>query len=190
MCGVRKILINIKDLVSGQGIFIPLPPICYKRRWRSVRKFIDNINKYLQYASIISMAAMLLVIFSQVIFRYVLHHSLTFSEELARYLFVYTVFFGIAVVARQNGHIVMEVLTQKLKGRVAKYTKIIVYICTLSFVIILFYNGIRMMILTSYQLSPALRISMSYVYFAIPAASFVMFCNILILISDTLHSDI
>jgi len=155
-----------------------------------LRKIIDSINKYLKYATIASMSIMLLIIFFQVIFRYVLHHSLTFSEELARYLFVYTVFFGTAVVARENGHIVMEVLTQKLKGKVAKYIKIIAYICTLSFVIILFYNGIKMMILTSYQLSPALRISMSYVYFAIPAASFVMFCNILILISDTLHSDV
>ena len=155
-----------------------------------MRKFIDSVNKYLQHAAVVSMSAMLLVIFSQVIFRYVFHHSLTFSEELARYLFVYTVFFGTAVVARQNGHIVMGVLTQKLKGKVAKYTKIIAYICTLLFVIILFYQGLRMMILTSYQLSPALRISMSYVYFAIPTASFVMFCNTLILIIDTLHSDV
>jgi TRAP-type C4-dicarboxylate transport system permease small subunit len=78
------------------------------------------------------------------------------------------VFFGTATVARKKGHIVVGVLTQKLKGKVAKYTKIIAYICTLSFLIILFYNGTRMMILTSYQFSPALRISMSYIYFIIP----------------------
>jgi len=154
-----------------------------------LRNFIDRINKYLQWGLIVSITTMLFAIFSQVIFRYVLHHSLTFSEELARYLFVYTVFFGTAVVARENSHIVMGVLTQKLKGRVAKYTKITAYICTLLFVIILFFQGLKMMILTSYQLSPALRIPMSYVYFAIPAASFVMFCNILILIIDTLKSD-
>lgn len=132
---------------------------------------------------------MLFVIFVQVIFRYVLHHSLTFSEELARYLFVYIVFFGTAVVARENGHIVMGVLTQKLKGKIAKYTKITAYGFTMLFVIILFYQGLKIVILTSYQLSPALRIPMSYVYLAIPMASFVMFCNILILIIDTLRSN-
>jgi len=154
-----------------------------------LRKIIDVINKYLKHIAVVSMSAMLLVIFLQVVFRYVFHHSLTFSEELARYLFVYVVFFGTAVVARENGHIVMGVLTQKLKGKVAKYTKIIAYVCTLLFVSILFYQGIRMMMLTSYQLSPALRISMSYVYFAIPAASLIMICNILLLIFDTLHSN-
>lgn len=154
-----------------------------------MKKFIDKVNKYLQWTIIISMFVMLFVIFVQVICRYVLHHSLTFSEELARYLFVYIVFFGTAVVARENGHIVMGVLTQKLRGKIAKYTKIAAYIFIMLFVIILFYHGLKMVILTSYQLSPALRIPMSYVYLAIPMASFVMFCNILILIIDTLRSN-
>lgn len=154
-----------------------------------MKKFIDKVNKYLQWTIIISIFVMLFVIFVQVIFRYVLHHSLTFSEELARYLFVYIVFFGTAVVARENGHIVMGVLTQKLKGKIAKYTKITAYGFTMLFVIILFYQGLKIVILTSYQLSPALRIPMSYVYLAIPIASFVMFCNILILIIDTLRSN-
>lgn len=154
-----------------------------------MRKFIDRINEYLKWATIVSITIMLFVIFLQVIFRYVFSHSLTFSEELARYLFVYIVFFGTAVVARENGHIVMGVLTQKLKGKIAKYTKIAAYIFTILFVTILFYQGFRMVMLTSYQLSPALRIPMSYVYLAIPMASFVMFCNILILIIDTLRSN-
>lgn len=154
-----------------------------------MKKFIDKVNEYLKWTIIISMFVMLFVIFVQVICRYVLHHSLTFSEELARYLFVYIVFFGTAVVARENGHIVMGVLTQKLKGKIAKYTKITAYGFTMLFVIILFYHGLKMVILTSYQLSPALRIPMSYVYLAIPMASFVMFCNILILIIDTLRSN-
>ena len=73
---------------------------------------MDKINKYLKWASIISITIMLFIIFLQVIFRYVLHHSLTFSEELARYLFVWTVFLGSAVVAKDNGHIVVGALVQ------------------------------------------------------------------------------
>jgi len=77
---------------------------------------MNKINKCLNWVSIISITAMLFIIFLQVIFRYVLHNSLTFSEELARYLFVWTVFMGSAVVARDNGHIVVGALVQKLKG--------------------------------------------------------------------------
>ncbi len=150
---------------------------------------MDGINKCLKWAIIVAMFVMLFIIFIQVIFRYVFQHSLTFSEELARYLFVYIVFFGTAVVARENGHIVVGVVTQRLKGKIAKYTKIAAYTSIMVFVTILFYHGVRIVALTSYQLSPALRIPMSYIYLAIPVASFVMFCNMLILITDTLRSE-
>jgi len=149
---------------------------------------MDRVNKCLKWAIIIAMVVMLFVIFIQVIFRYVFQNSLTFSEELARYLFVYIVFFGTAVVARENGHIVVGVLSQKLKGKTAKYTKVAAYTSIMVFVTILFYHGVKVVTLTSYQLSPALRIPMSYIYLAIPVAAFVMFCNMLILIIDTLRS--
>jgi TRAP-type C4-dicarboxylate transport system permease small subunit len=148
---------------------------------------MDKINKYLNWASIISITMMLFLIFLQVIFRYVLHNSLTFSEELARYLFVWTVFLCSAVVARDNGHIIVGALTERLKGKKAKYVKIAAYISTMIFVVILFYQGLKMMKLSSFQHSPALGISMSWVYLAIPVAMFVMFCNVLILTIDVLQ---
>jgi len=153
-----------------------------------LRKFLDNINKCLHWASIVSITIMLFVIFLQVIFRYVLHNSLTFSEELARYLFVWTVFLGSAVVAKDNGHIIVGALTQRFTGITSKYVQILAYIATMTFVAILFFQGIKMMRLVSFQHSPALGISMSYVYLAIPVSMFVMFLNILILALDVLRA--
>ncbi|MEA3453552.1 MAG: TRAP transporter small permease [Candidatus Caldatribacteriota bacterium] len=153
-----------------------------------MRNFIDKINKCLNWASIISITVMLFIIFLQVIFRYVFHNSLTFSEELARYLFVWTVFLCSAVVARDNGHIIVGVLTERLKGKKARFIKIAAYISTMVFVSILFFQGLKMMKLSSFQHSPALGISMSWVYLAIPVATFVMFCNILISIVDVLQA--
>jgi len=149
---------------------------------------MDKINKCLHWASVISITVMLLIIFLQVIFRYVLHNSLTFSEELARYLFVWTVFLGSAVVAKNNGHITVGALARRLTGAKARYIKIVAYISAMVFVSILFFQGIKMMILVSFQHSPALGISMSWVYLAIPVSMFVMFCNILILAVDVLHA--
>jgi TRAP-type transport system small permease protein len=153
-----------------------------------LRKLLDVMNSLLQNIAVIAMAGMLFVIFGQVLARYVFHHSLAFSEELARYLFVYAVFFGTAVVAKNNGHIIMEALISALKGKVAKYVNIIALLSTIVFMIIIFYFGIRMMIISYNQTSPALRISMSYVYLAMPISAFVMLCNLIVLIYDTLRS--
>jgi len=153
----------------------------------NLRNFVDKVNQILHWASIISITIMLFIIFLQVIFRYLLHNSLTFSEELARYLFVWTVFLGSAVVAKNDGHIIVGVLTHRLSRAKAKYMKIAAYASTMVFVSILFFQGIKMMSLVSFQHSPALGISMSYVYLAIPVSMFVMFFNIIFLIVDVLH---
>ena len=46
--------------------------------------------------------------------------------------------------------------------------KIIGNLCSIAFLIIMVYQGIRMISLASWQTSPAMEIPMSYVYIAIP----------------------
>ena len=62
----------------------------------------------------ICFGSMTLVIFAQVIFRYILKSPLAWSEELARYLFVWVSFIGSVVAARRNQHIGVEMLVNKL----------------------------------------------------------------------------
>ncbi|HTU02099.1 MAG TPA: TRAP transporter small permease subunit, partial [Candidatus Sulfotelmatobacter sp.] len=47
------------------------------------------------------LSILLLVVGLQIFARYALNHSLFWSEELARYLFIYLVFLGAAMVLRQ-----------------------------------------------------------------------------------------
>ncbi len=48
------------------------------------------------------MFAMSIIIFIQVIMRYVFQNSLTWSEELARYMFVWLVYFAVSFTARRE----------------------------------------------------------------------------------------
>jgi len=52
-----------------------------------------------------------------VLSRHVLHYSLSFGEELTRYLFVWATFLGLAVAARQGAHLGLGGLRARLKGR-------------------------------------------------------------------------
>lgn len=56
----------------------------------------------------------------QVFFRYVLSNSLSWSEELARILFVWATYLGIAVVSRDKEQITVDILGG-LKGRLATF---------------------------------------------------------------------
>ena len=53
----------------------------------------------------------------QVFYRYVLNNSLYWPEEAARWAFVWTVFLGMALGIARHGHIAIDILAARLKGR-------------------------------------------------------------------------
>ncbi len=65
----------------------------------------------------------------QVFFRYVLNSSLSWSEELARILFVWATYIGIAVVTRDKEQIIVDVLGST-KGRAISILNLLAKILT------------------------------------------------------------
>lgn len=57
------------------------------------------------------------LIFVQVIARYVFNHSISWSEELSRYMFVWLIWLGTSMAARNNAHITVDVIPNKFHGR-------------------------------------------------------------------------
>jgi TRAP-type C4-dicarboxylate transport system permease small subunit len=98
----------------------------------------------------------------------VFFNALSWSEEITRYLLVYSTFFGAASVYKKNGHISVLVVQQLLPPRFQKYAIVFVnLLCTALFGVAVFY-GFRYMSLQGNQLSAALRIPMKYLYMSIP----------------------
>jgi len=59
------------------------------------------------------MAAIVIVTFSQVVFRYALEHSLSWSEETARFLFMWLTMLGAAYAFKLKSHFALEFLTKR-----------------------------------------------------------------------------
>ena len=71
-----------------------------------VLKFLDeNLEKML---CVIFLALMSIIIVLQVFFRYVLNNSLSWSEELARYLFIWMIYIGISYGVKLDKHICVD----------------------------------------------------------------------------------
>ena len=128
---------------------------------------------------IVANAAMLLLVFGQVITRYVFGWTPHFGEELARYLFVWVVFLSLPLVARYGGHMCIETLTSRVKGATLKTLNILADIFSIAFLSIMVWNGVRMVMLADFQTSPAMMIPMSWVYVVIPFGCGVMLFYVL-----------
>ena len=132
------------------------------------------LEKMLKALVIVANAAMLLLVFGQVITRYVFGWTPHFGEELARYLFVWVVFLSLPLVARYGGHMCIETLTSRVKGATLKTLNILADIFSIAFLSIMVWNGVRMVMLADFQTSPAMMIPMSWVYVVIPFGCGVM----------------
>ena len=152
-------------------------------------KFIDTLTNITvacaKWCGVSTAVVMTVMIFLQVIYRYVLGESLSFSEELARYMFIWSVAMGSALALRTRSHIGVEILVERLPASMAKPAKVLACVLSLVFYGMLIWYGFEMVSETMDQESAALELPMGYVYLAVPLSAIVLFiCEIKNVLDD------
>jgi len=146
---------------------------------------------FAKWSAIAAAMVMTVAIFLQVIFRYVLDDSLSSSEELARFMFIWSVAMGSAVALKGRAHIGVELLVERLPPGLAKPAKLLGSLVSLVFFAVLIWYGFDMTMETMDQESAALSLPMGYVYLSMPLSGIVMFlCEINNSIEDYCSADI
>jgi len=134
-----------------------------------------TLRKILYGISVVAMLLMLGIIFMQVVTRYLLGFTFEWSEELARFLFTWTVFLGSALIMGEDGHLAVELLPRLLGDRPAgRGLKIFINLCGYVFILILIVQGWKMTETMSFQTAPGLGIPMSWVYIIMPVSGVLM----------------
>ena len=134
-------------------------------------KKIDKILDYFETGSfIVLLSVMTIVVFLQVIYRYILHASLSWSEEVSRYCMIYTVFIGVGAGLKAGTHTGVDalvmVLPKKLKEIVVLIERIICLL--LSVVFFVLSAELVMQLMQSGQKSATLFIPIAFAYLAMP----------------------
>jgi TRAP-type C4-dicarboxylate transport system permease small subunit len=141
------------------------------------------LKKSLYWISVVAMGMMLSLIFMQVVTRYFFGYTFEWSEELARFLFVWVVFLGSALLMGEGGHLAVQLLPRKLEGNIAGHLlQLFINLCSYAFILLLLTQGAKMTSIMTFQIAPGLGISMSAVYAIIPVSAVLM---LLYLMRDT-----
>lgn len=138
-----------------------------------MRKLLRLYTKFEERLLVASLVFTVVLIFVQVIMRYVFNNSLSWSEELARYIFIWQIWLGTGVGIRMKEQIRVEILAKKLSPAGAKWLNAIALTILLLFCFFLVINGYQlvMKIAGRNALSTALKIPLSYVYLSLPFSS-------------------
>ncbi|MDR1245902.1 MAG: TRAP transporter small permease [Clostridiales Family XIII bacterium] len=138
-----------------------------------IKKFLDNFEEYILLPSL---AFSLALIFFQVVMRYVFMNSLSWSEELARYIFIWQLWLGVSYAAKKQCHIRIRILEGALNEKQKKILETIVIVIWFGFGCFIAVQGylIAARIGAYGQTSSALGLPMVYAYMAVPVGAVLM----------------
>ena len=125
-------------------------------------------KKALEYFVFLLFATMTVLTFAQVFTRFLLNISLSWSEEVSRFVLVWLIFAASILTYGEKIHIVVDVLTSRLTGTTSIVLQLISRLCVLLFCVFICLGALEFMPFTAMQRSPANGIVMAYVYLAIP----------------------
>jgi TRAP-type C4-dicarboxylate transport system permease small subunit len=153
-------------------------------------KILVPINKLIRILMILSFSIMVILIFGQIIFRYVLFRPIPWAEEAARFFFVWATFLGASVAVKNRAHINVSFFVDKVSENYKKYEKpliLSIYIICIIFLSIIVIYGLRISCLVTKQTSPALQLPMVYPYLAIPIGIFMMVINFIAILLEEIE---
>ncbi len=141
-----------------------------------MNKFIltisDKLNKGATYLLILLTITISLLIFAQVICRYVFNYSLYWSEELGRYTLIWITFLGASVGFKRKAHVGVDFLYNAFNEKTKSILTLLTNLLLLGLSLILFIYGIRLSKFVHIQTSAALLIPMSIPYSSIAVGGF------------------
>lgn len=141
---------------------------------QAVHKLGKWLDKLGEYMCLVMLFAMVVITGVQIVCR-VFFEALSWSEELARYLLVWSSIVGASCVYRRAGHINVSIIQDLLPAAGKKTMKIIVHLLCCAFFALMIYYGFIYMGKMANQLSPAMRLPMSIMYAAIPVGGILLF---------------
>ncbi len=130
--------------------------------------------------AITTFVGMFACVLAQVVFRYFLGDPLVWSDELARYLFVWCSFLGWVIAARKRAHLSVSIGIERLGPRAREWLSLIGALAAFAFAALLVFYGWRIAARNWDVDTTTLVISMGAVYVIVPIAAIAVALHALI----------
>lgn len=129
-----------------------------------MQKLSKSIEALLNFAIAISLAFMAILVFGNVVLRYAFNSGITWSEEMARFLFIWLVFLGSIAALKDNEHLGVDTLVKRLPMRWKKVVYVISNLLILYTLWLVLDGSVKMTELNMDSQAPATGLPLSYVY--------------------------
>jgi TRAP-type C4-dicarboxylate transport system permease small subunit len=149
-----------------------------------LKSFQHRVSKVVNVAVILLFVILIVSCVVQVFSRYVLNNSYRWTEELARYSFIWVHFFGTSICLRTKSHATITFLRDAFPPKIRNFVNLLISIILLVVSAVLLYGGIKLATLTNTQMSTGIKIPMSYVYVSAAFGGAISLIDAVVLIAD------
>lgn len=141
-----------------------------------MKKFMNNLE---EIVGGILFIIMLIVLAFQIFSRQVLDSPLTWSEGLAKFIFVYVGYLAVSIGIKENGHVYIDYFVKKFPVSIQKTLNYLFQIMIAVAIIAMGYIGYEMAMRKVPVQIVSLGISYAYMYMALPLLSVLMLYRLL-----------
>jgi TRAP-type C4-dicarboxylate transport system permease small subunit len=136
----------------------------------AVRGISDAAGRVTEGLLFLVTGTVVLLIGAQVLFRYVLNHSIFWAEEVGRILLVWITFLGASAAFKRKAHMGVDFFVQRLPPSTRKLCRCCVLLAASSFFAVLIVHGWLYCAFLSTQKTPALGIPMPIPFAVLPVS--------------------
>ncbi len=139
----------------------------------------NKVNRLLELFLMTIFALLVLDVLFQVLSRYILGGSFSWTEEFARFALIWMTILGAAYLNAKKEHLSMDFLYQKFskpnKRKASLLVEVFIFLFALMVMVI---GGINLVYTTLHleQLSGTLRIPLGYIYAILPFSGLLIMC--------------
>jgi TRAP-type C4-dicarboxylate transport system permease small subunit len=148
------------------------------RREGTFERVLVTLNRWIIIAM---MAVMVLLVFMNVVSRYIFNHSIIWAEEVSQYLMVWVAFLGAGLALRQGRHVAIEILQDRLPSKARRMTRHLVALLLILFMGILIILGFQFARFAWDQETPVLNIPQGIPYLAVPIGALLLMTHLFFL---------
>ncbi|MCP4021194.1 MAG: TRAP transporter small permease [Desulfobacteraceae bacterium] len=144
-----------------------------------LNRISSQLNRIIEFSLFILGISMAIIVASQVFSRYVLNHSLFWSEELARYLLVWLTFLGATSAYKRNAHPGVDIFYIRMRAAKKKICNLIVFLASMTLFSVMIVYGFQFAYFIRNQITPALSIPKWFIFIIIPVSGMIFMIHCL-----------
>lgn len=145
---------------------------------------IDKVMKAIENLLWIMLAAAVIIVVMQIVSRYVVGNSLIWTEQAARYLFIWMVMLGVPIMFHKKIFISFDLISKSFPKKVQEILNIVIIVACIAFSCYYFYHSLQLVIQTMGRYTSGFRVPFWLLYGAQP-----VFCVLLFFVEIGLLID-